>query len=122
MRKSKWIVVAGLVGACAPQNLYVAHDTVVGVNAKVSADRQQGQLVVGYDRDFVTIVPTSVEAANGDRDAMALISCTDLEVQSIYLSKYTDITISGAAATAFGEQLNSGSDVFDCNAIGQAGE
>jgi len=111
----------GLTAACAPDNLYVAHDTVVGVNARVSTDRQQGQLLVGYDRDFATIVPKSVDTGNGSRDAMALLSCTELEVDGVYLSKYTDITASGAAAEALGQSGNSGADIFDCSAIGQNG-
>ncbi|WP_145976987.1 hypothetical protein [Leisingera aquaemixtae] len=105
----------GLTG-CSPDNLFVAHETVVGVNAKVSADRQQGQLVVGYDRDFVTIVPTTVEGDNGGREAMALLSCTELAVQGIYLAQYTDITATGAAAARLGKAIDEkGSAAFDCD-------
>ncbi len=107
-----------LIG-CSPDNLFVAHETVVGVNAKVSADRQQGQLVVGYDRDFVTIVPTTVDEDNGGREAMALLSCTELAVEGIYLAQYTDITATGKAAARLGKAINeNGSAAFDCDGEG----
>ncbi|MBY6005024.1 hypothetical protein KUV62_13970 [Salipiger bermudensis] len=103
---------------CSPHNLYVAHDTVVGVNARVSADRQQGQLLVGYDRDFVTIIPVTVQEPTGDRDAMALLSCTELVVDGVYLSQYTDITASGKAAQTFAKALQNGDNVFNCDPLG----
>lgn len=104
------------VAGCSPDNLFIAHETVVGVNAKVSADRQQGQLVIGYDRDFVTIVPTTAESASGGREAMALLSCTELAVDGIYLAQYTDVTATGAAAARLGKAIDeTGSAAFDCD-------
>ncbi len=84
--------------ACEPNNLYVAHDTVVGLNARVNEGRQQGQLVFGFDRDFATVIPKSVELDNGDADVMALLNCTHLEVDGIYLDRYSDLTATGDAA------------------------
>lgn len=93
---------AGLaIAGCAPKRLYVAHDTVLGINAKVNEARQQGQLVIGYDRDFATIIPTSVKyagGAEGETDAMALVQCTELQVDGIFLSKFSDFTATGQAA------------------------
>lgn len=116
-----WALSVLLLPACEPRNLYVAHDTVVGVNAKVSQDRQQGQLVVGYDRDFVTVIPKSVDDPSGinKKDAMALLSCTELEVDGIFLSKYTDITASGDAAKKFSERIHDDNNFFNCNFAGK---
>ncbi|HBT02529.1 MAG TPA: hypothetical protein DEB47_22380 [Citreicella sp.] len=111
-------VLLAVSAGCGSPNLYVAHDTVVGLNAKVSADRQQGQLLLGYDRDFATVVPTGVEGTDGSRDAMALLSCSELEVEGIHLTQYTDVTASGEAARTFATSLNSGENVFDCNPVG----
>lgn len=116
-----WVLLALFLPACEPRNLYVAHDTVVGVNAKVSQDRQQGQLVIGYDRDFVTVIPKSVDDPSGQnkKDAMALLSCTELEVDGIFLSKYVDITASGEAAKNFASRIQDDNNFFNCNFTGR---
>ena len=59
----RFAVAAGValtLSACEPVNLYVAHSTVVGLNAAGSLDRSSGHLIVGYDRHFGAIVPKSV--------------------------------------------------------------
>ena len=48
---------SGLRGA---RQLYIAHNTVVGVDAVVDTNRQVGRIVVGYDRQFVALAPKSV--------------------------------------------------------------
>ncbi|MGZ2256319.1 hypothetical protein [Roseobacter sp. A03A-229] len=85
---------------CTPQNLYVAHESVVGLNAKVNQARQQGQLLFGYDRDFVTIIPTNVPVEDNEQEteAMALVHCTRLVADGIYLAEYRDFTATGKAA------------------------
>lgn len=122
----------GLAGCGEATNLYVAHNTVVGVNANVSPDRQQGQLLVGYDRDFITIIPKSVDAdglAPGEQDVMSLLNCTELEVDGIFLSRYVDVMASGEAAKKLAAALSDGDVFFDCKeraalaaAPGQGGE
>ena len=99
---------------CEASNLYVAHDAVVGVSAQVSADRQQGRLIIGYDRDFITIIPKSVDNADAKRDAMALLGCTRLKVGGIFLSEYTDVIASGEAAKRFAQKVNDDDAFFDC--------
>lgn len=93
------VAVMGLAG-CTPRNLYVAHDTVLGVNASVNQARQKGQLVIGYDRDFATIIPTTVKipGTENETDAMSLVNCTDLEIDGIFLNKYVDVIATGDAA------------------------
>lgn len=91
------IMLLGLVAGCAPTSLYVAHDTVLGVNAKVDKGRQEGQLVIGYDRDFATVIPKTVPTDTG-RDAMSLVHCSNVRVEGIYLDEYSDFTATGTAA------------------------
>lgn len=90
-----------LLQNCAPTNLYVAHDTILGVNAKVNQGRQQGQLAIGYDRDFATVIPRSVEPTDGTSglDAMSLVHCSNVRVDGIYLGEYSDFTATGTAAS-----------------------
>lgn len=93
------------LSSCTAQNLYVAHDTVLGLNAKVNQASQQGQLLFGYDRDFVTIIPTEVPVKDAtgmvienETEAMALVHCTRLVADGIYLGEYRDFTATGDAA------------------------
>lgn len=117
-----WALLVALSG-CEPSNLYVAHDTVVGVNAQVSADRQQGRLVIGYDRDFVVLIPKSVDVPPdsdkpgdlGKQDEMSLLNCTELEVDGIFLTKYADSLASGDAAVEFAGKVDEATSFFDCH-------
>ena len=63
------LMIAPLIAltGCEAHNLYVAHETVIGVNASLNQDRQQGRLVIGYDRDFITIIPKAVAVRQDDR-------------------------------------------------------
>ncbi|MEM9043348.1 MAG: hypothetical protein AAGC81_01545 [Pseudomonadota bacterium] len=110
------------VSACDATNLYVAHDTVVGLNAQVSPDRQQGRFVLGYDRDFISLVPKSVEddEDSDKRDVMALLSCSELEVDGIFLSRYLDVLVSGEAAIelAKNDSVTDPRLIFDCQRFG----
>lgn len=92
--------------------LYVAHDTVVGINAAVSANRQQGQVVIGYDRDFAAVVPVIEPGKVGpdgtsrtDREAMAVFGCTRMETKSIFLTRYSDVISTGDAANKLAKTL-----------------
>lgn len=99
------IITLTAFAGCTPRNMYVAHDSILGVNASVSQGRQRGQLVVGYDRDFVTIIPKTVKGNDGSLDAMSLVVCTELEVEGIFLNEYSDVIATGDAAASF---VNSG--------------
>ena len=101
IKRSIWICVLGsALSNCAPHGLSIAHDTVLGINAKVNNTGTQGQLVVGYDRKFGTVIPTDVEDPTrpGETNAMALVNCTRLVVDGIYLDEYSDFTATGLAA------------------------
>jgi len=119
MLKSNFIGLAAIcviAAGCAPQNLYVSHDVVVGVNAQLSADRQQGRLLVGYDRDFITIIPKSVEVPGEEgREVMSLLGCTELTVDGIFISSFADTLASGEVAKKFAASLAEDTRFFDCH-------
>ncbi len=108
------------VTACGQNNLYVAHHTVVGVNAAVNMERSAGHLVIGYDRNFVTIAPRSVPIGDGTEDGedvMAALSCSELEVKGIYLSKFVEYLATGEAGIEFARKFGAtgqGGGIFQC--------
>ena len=114
--------VALTLSACEPVNLYVAHSTVVGLNAAGSLDRSSGHLIVGYDRHFGAIVPKSVPVEEGE-EAMSVLSCSDLKVDGIFLAGFTEYLATGRAATGFAKAVAADTDpaqktamdqMFDC--------
>jgi hypothetical protein len=114
--------VALILGACEPVNLYIAHSTVVGLNAAGSVDRSSGHLIVGYDRHFGAIVPKSVPVEEGE-EAMSVLSCSDMKVDGIFLAGFTEYLATGRAATGFAKAVAADTDpaqktamdqMFDC--------
>jgi hypothetical protein len=109
-KKAKIIAVlllAGLIG-CSSSALYVANDTVIGINAAVNTQRTAGHIVVGYDRNFATLVPISVDdsgtsVAAGRREAMSVISCSKLEIGNIFLKQFTENLLTGKAALKYAQ-------------------
>lgn len=117
------LLLGGLPG-CEPSNLYVAHDIVFGLNAKVDQGRQQGQVVIGYDRDFATVIPTKVPVAGpGDEtDAMSLVHCTHVEVDGINLKSYRDYTATGKAAALVAADPDRVDASTKCNSPAEQGD
>ncbi len=115
-----YISVFALSG-CEARNLYVAHDTVVGLNAQLSEDRKKGRLVFGYDRDFVTIIPKSVDKDKKSPDdphreeVMASLGCSHIVVDGIYLTEYRDMVVTGDAAKALAKKLDGRDKLFECD-------
>jgi hypothetical protein len=112
-------LIAGLgLTACGTANLYIAHDTVVGLNAVVDSQRTSGRLSIGYDRNFGTYVPAAVPAQDGSggKEAMSVVSCSELKVKGIWLSNFTEYLGTGEAAERFAAAVSKGgqSEVFDC--------
>jgi uncharacterized membrane protein len=115
------VVSAGLalaLTACEPANLYVAHSTVVGLNAAAALDRSSGHLIVGYDRHFGAIVPKSVPVEEG-MEAMSVLSCSDLKVDGIFLAGFTEYLATGKAATGFARIVASDDDPVQTTAMDQ---
>ncbi|NJO35067.1 MAG: hypothetical protein HC869_20100 [Rhodospirillales bacterium] len=107
-----------ILSACEPVNLYVAHSTVVGLNAAGSADRGSGHLIIGYDRHFGAIVPKSVPVEEGE-EAMSVLSCSDLKVDGIFLAGFTEYLATGRAATGFAKVVASDTDPAQTTAMDQ---
>ena len=82
--------------ACEPTNLYVGSNTVVGVNGSMNTQQTAGHLIVGYDRRFAAIVPKSVPMADSEgEEAMAVLSCSELRVDGIFLTGFTEYLATG---------------------------
>ncbi len=110
-----------LLAGCEAQQLYVTSQTVIGINASLNEARTAGKLVIGYDRDFAVIIPKSVDrvliaeeptvdgtkknVAIQYRDAMSAMSCTEMEVNGIFMTRFTESMATGYAARNFAGQL-----------------
>ena len=53
-------LIAGLAACGEPTQLYITHNTVLGLDAAVDTNRQAGRLLFGYDRQFIALAPRSV--------------------------------------------------------------
>ncbi len=105
---------------CEARNLYVAHETTVGLNGRFSQNRQSGKLVLGYDREFVTLVPKGTDPTPDDdvddRDVMASLGCSYLQTNGVALTRYSDLVITGKAATDLAAKIKDGNEnLLDCN-------
>ena len=103
------LLAALTLAACEANQLYIAHDTVLGLNANVNSARTSGKLVFGYDRQFGTLIPKSVDveedqAGNG-REAMAVLACSDVGVDGIFLTRFVEHLATGQAARNFAKEL-----------------
>jgi len=109
MRSHAWIAglpALALLWGCEPTQLYVGATTVVGLNAAMNTEQTAGHLKIGYDRTFVTIVPKSVPAPEGGREAMAALSCSDLEVTGIFITGFREYLATGRAAMNYAALFN----------------
>jgi|GEM_PF-784839 len=117
------ILAALTLAACEANQLYIAHDTVLGLNANVNSARTSGKLVFGYDRQFGTLIPKSVDVEEGqtgnEREAMAVLACSDVGVESIFLTRFVEHLATGQAARNFAKALAENPDdvnlgFFEC--------
>ncbi|HET6160389.1 MAG TPA: hypothetical protein VFE34_18740 [Dongiaceae bacterium] len=107
-------LIAELTG-CQPTNLYVGSNTIVGLNGAMNADQTAGHLIVGYDRRFAAIVPKSAPVLKDDgsidqsnlnaHEAMGVLSCSELKVQGIFVTGFTEYLATGDAAREFAKQV-----------------
>ncbi|MBN9560088.1 MAG: hypothetical protein J0H14_05080 [Alphaproteobacteria bacterium] len=109
-------LVAFVLIGCQPRAVYVASDTVVGLNANVNTARNSGSLQFGYDRHFATVIPRAVDLAQGasdiglqapgqGREVMAVLGCSEVEVKGIFLSKFVENLATGRAARNYATKL-----------------
>ena len=61
-----------LVGGCAQwgEQLYVAHDIKIGLDASVNTATTSGSVDLGYDRRFLTFVPRSVAVREQESETL----------------------------------------------------
>ena len=118
MQKFILITAVYLLTGCETVNLHVVHHTVVGVNAAVNTDQTAGHVIVGYDRKFNTIIPKSVDdKKNNGHEAMSALSCSEVEVDGIFLTKFQESLATGDAAIKFANAVKTDKDnlgIFDC--------
>jgi hypothetical protein len=113
-RLALMFLAASMLGACEARQLYIAHDTVIGVNAAVNQARSSGRLMIGYDRDFITVIPKSVaaaeegEATGTGKEAMSAIACSKVEVTGLFLTQFVEHVATGEAARNFAHSLANG--------------
>jgi hypothetical protein len=113
---------AGLsvLAGCEANQLYLAYRTNVGISASVNPEMTEGSLVIGYRRNFATIVPKSVPLTDdpAGRDAMSALVCSDLVVTGIWLNSYVEYLAAGKASQTFAKHLKDGAgqadDFFTC--------
>jgi len=109
-----------ILGGCEANQLYLAYHSNVGINASVDDKLTQGHLIVGYNRDFIAVVPKSVpmDGSPDRRDAMATLVCSDLVVDGVFLKKYSENIATGEAAKIFSKRLmdskGQSDNFFDC--------
>jgi hypothetical protein len=103
-----------VLGGCANwgKQLYVAHDTKLGIDASINTATSSGSIDLGYDRRFVTWVPRSVEIVEGGeggggeaREVMSVIACSNLSVGIITIDYYDESLATGRAAVRFARAL-----------------
>lgn len=101
-------IVLPFLGGCEATNLYIAHDTVVGVNAAVNSNQTSGHVVIGYDRKFFAVVPKSVPRGEGKdgTEAMSALSCSELEVDGIFLTRFVENLATGEAGLKFADRIS----------------
>lgn len=123
------------LGAC--QNLYIASDTNAGIQASLNTARTAGKLSVGWERDFVVLIPRSVDVvkatgqmeddeeakpaasqsgvgdeagdeAGGEFEAMSVASCTDFDTDGIYITRFEQKLATGYAAHKLMKTMSDG--------------
>ena len=113
-----------LLGGCDANQLYMGSRTVVGVNAAVNVEQNNGWVVVGYDRTFATLIPRSVDkdpepGKPAKQDAMTSLACSSLGVSGVTV-KYFESIATGEAAEKFAKALKEEKDTkpvkdfFEC--------
>ncbi|MBI1733207.1 MAG: hypothetical protein HYR49_10650 [Gammaproteobacteria bacterium] len=104
-------------GGCtsAGKYVYIASDTSLGVIGAMNTAQTSGKLIIGYDRDFIAVVPKKPASGNKatasaagtndlppDRpgDALSAFNCTHVEIKGIKVTKFYERLATGPAAIA----------------------
>lgn len=108
-----------LLASCSADNLYIAHKTNLGLNGTYNQAKPSGKFILGYKEQFITVIPKSVplspearsELQTSDpdlRDAMSILSCSDVKVGFLELKEYSEYLATGAAARLHARALLKG--------------
>lgn len=108
-----------LLAGCSADNLYIAHKTNLGLNGAYNQAKPSGKFILGYKEQFITVIPKSVplspdartELQTSDpnlRDAMSILSCSDVKVGFLELKEYSEYLATGAAARLHARALLKG--------------
>lgn len=93
---------AALLAGCAnPSHLVFHQSTSVGADASANTDTGQVHVAFGYDRQTNTIIPkTDTENDHGEREkeAMSVISASEVKVKWLGLHEVTEQFATGRAA------------------------
>jgi hypothetical protein len=111
------LLAISLLSACQADNLYIVHKTNLGLNGAYNQAKPSGKLLFGYKEQFITVIPKSVPSdqlgtggsATGspdqNREAMSVLSCSDVKTGFIELKKYSEYLATGRAAKLYAEQI-----------------
>jgi len=102
------LTVLALGGCNWGEQLYIAHDTKLGIDASINTATTSGSIDLGYDRRFLTFVPRSVVIEDGDgtaKEVMSVMACSNLSVGIISIDYYDESLATGRAAVEFARAL-----------------
>ena len=96
------VLLPALICSCAnPSHLVFVQSTVLGVDVAVSPETKNAKVVVGYDRQTDTIIPTSkIETAANQREneALSVIGATKIDLVWFGHQKISENFATGIAA------------------------
>lgn len=132
-----------LLGLGACQNLYIASDTSAGIQASLNTARTAGKMSIGWERDFIVMIPRSVKVnsdedgkaddknrknksssaqknhLNKEMETMSVASCTDFDTEGVYITKFEQRLATGEAARNLMETMRSnGVSIFQMGCFG----
>lgn len=132
-----------LLGLGACQNLYIASDTSAGIQASLNTARTAGKMSIGWERDFIVMIPRSVKVnsdedgkandknqknksssaqknhPNQEMEAMSVASCTDFDTEGVYITKFEQRLATGEAARSLmGNIGGNGVSMFQMGCFG----
>ena len=108
---------AGFLGACAQTgHLAYYYKTVVGFNASASNQPPSGQIMLGYDRRMIALVPkTQPDSNKPDYEAMSVISCVNARTRQVFSIDFEERLATGEAANNYADNPEkSKSHFFKC--------
>jgi len=101
-------LVTSFLSACAQtSHLAYYHKTVVGFNASASTQPTSGQILLGYDRRMIALVPkTQPDPGKPDAyEAMSVISCVEARNRQVFSIDFEERLATGEAADNYAKNI-----------------